>query len=488
VAIGTSSFSPFLILEKNRFTDNYVRMDTVNWTWGAGGGADLWGASARVVGNLFEGNNVVGIVGAKAGGMGIYPYTQGPLPEAYIQGNIFRENYLHGTRQGTAGAGLEVVETKEVTIRENLFESNMAISMGTSGLQWGRAVGGGLCISDGSTTGYGQKLVVGNRFINNYVRSYNGEAEGGGLYLYLTQATISGNAIIGNTARGTFSYGGGINTHSTSFRLENNIITQNNSYSYGGGIFIDDYNNLGVEGVIVNNTIFDNEAASYGGGLAIITGATVVALNNIFWADNAPVGKEIYVDQSIGFIRYNDIQGGYAGVGNIDADPQFVFPRLDSLNMNSPCINAGVDSALVTGLWYYTPETDYHGHPRPQPVGSMPDIGAEESPYPDALFERPQGVPKEFALYQNYPNPFNPTSSIKFDLPRTSQVSIKIYNILGEEVTSLVSGRLVAGSYVYEWDASGIASGVYLYRIEANTPLPGFSQGFIQSRKMVLMK
>jgi hypothetical protein len=100
-----------------------------------------------------------------------------------------------------------------------------------------------------------------------------------------------------------------------------------------------------------------------------------------------------------------------------------------------------------------------------------------------ALEETPTAVPKDFHLYQNYPNPFNPTTAIKFDLPKASRVTLKIYNILGEEVATLVSDWLTVGSYTYQWDASrsaGIASGVYLYQLEAGD--------FLKTRKMILLK
>jgi hypothetical protein len=86
----------------------------------------------------------------------------------------------------------------------------------------------------------------------------------------------------------------------------------------------------------------------------------------------------------------------------------------------------------------------------------------------------------QFKLKQNYPNSFNPITTIEFDLPKTSEVSLKVFNILGEEVTTLVSDRLSAGSYSYEWDVSELASGVYLYRLEA--------EGFVETRNMILMK
>ena len=91
--------------------------------------------------------------------------------------------------------------------------------------------------------------------------------------------------------------------------------------------------------------------------------------------------------------------------------------------------------------------------------------------------------PDQFVLYQNYPNPFNPSTTIEFDLPKATHVSLKIYNILGEEVITLVSDKLSAGSYSYEWDASrsaGMTSGVYLYRLQAGD--------YVVTRKMILMK
>jgi hypothetical protein len=87
---------------------------------------------------------------------------------------------------------------------------------------------------------------------------------------------------------------------------------------------------------------------------------------------------------------------------------------------------------------------------------------------------------QEFVLFPAFPNPFNPFTTIEFDLPKTSEVTLKIFNILGEEVATLVSDRLSTGSYSYEWDASNLASGVYLYRLETGN--------YVETRKMVVMR
>ncbi len=97
-------------------------------------------------------------------------------------------------------------------------------------------------------------------------------------------------------------------------------------------------------------------------------------------------------------------------------------------------------------------------------------------------------LPNSFLLHQNYPNPFNPSTAIEFDLPKTSEVTLKVFNILGEEVSTLVSDRLSTGSYSYEWDASNLASGVYLYRLQAGDPSQGAGQSYVETRKMVLMR
>jgi len=90
------------------------------------------------------------------------------------------------------------------------------------------------------------------------------------------------------------------------------------------------------------------------------------------------------------------------------------------------------------------------------------------------------GLPKAYTLYPAYPNPFNPTATIKYDLPQTSQVILEIYNLLGEKVITLVSDRLPAGTYEYQWGASQFASGIYLYQLRANN--------YTKTKKFILIK
>ncbi|MDY0081782.1 MAG: T9SS type A sorting domain-containing protein, partial [Ignavibacteriaceae bacterium] len=89
-------------------------------------------------------------------------------------------------------------------------------------------------------------------------------------------------------------------------------------------------------------------------------------------------------------------------------------------------------------------------------------------------------LPTEFTLYQNFPNQFNPGTTIKYDIPNTSEVSLIIYDILGKKVKELVNTKQEAGRYEIQFNASNLASGVYIYQLR--TP------GFTQARKMILAK
>ncbi len=89
-------------------------------------------------------------------------------------------------------------------------------------------------------------------------------------------------------------------------------------------------------------------------------------------------------------------------------------------------------------------------------------------------------IPEAFLLLQNYPNPFNPSTTIQFSLPEQSFVTLEVFNTLGENITTLVSENLNAGSYKYDWNAGSIPSGIYFYRLQTSV--------YSESKKMVLIK
>ena len=79
--------------------------------------------------------------------------------------------------------------------------------------------------------------------------------------------------------------------------------------------------------------------------------------------------------------------------------------------------------------------------------------------------EKNEQIPDKFLLSQNYPNPFNPNTTISYWLSAASHADLSIYNILGQKIATLVSGQQQAGQYQVSWDASGLSSGVYFYRL-----------------------
>ncbi|MCH8032784.1 MAG: T9SS type A sorting domain-containing protein [Bacteroidetes bacterium] len=106
-------------------------------------------------------------------------------------------------------------------------------------------------------------------------------------------------------------------------------------------------------------------------------------------------------------------------------------------------------------------------------------------------------LPSQFHLAQNYPNPFNPNTIIKFTIPssviasgtkQSQLVTLKVYDVLGSEVTSLVNEEKSAGVYEVEFDGNGLTSGIYFYRLQAGDPSTGSGQSFIDVKKMILLK
>jgi hypothetical protein len=127
------------------------------------------------------------------------------------------------------------------------------------------------------------------------------------------------------------------------------------------------------------------------------------------------------------------------------------------------------DAGLVAGTYNYRlKQVDYDG----------------SFEYFDAIVVE-VGVPDVFALNQNYPNPFNPSTRIDFSLASDSKVTLKIYDLLGQEVATLLNSNLVAGVHYVNFDAAGVNSGVYFYRIEA-TGVNG--NNFVDVKKMILTK
>jgi hypothetical protein len=91
-----------------------------------------------------------------------------------------------------------------------------------------------------------------------------------------------------------------------------------------------------------------------------------------------------------------------------------------------------------------------------------------------------QWMPLTYLLRQNFPNPFNPSTNISFSLPTRSFVSLKVIDLLGREVATIISEEMSAGSYSRQWNANNLTSGVYFYRLQAGS--------FAETKKLILLK
>jgi len=119
-------------------------------------------------------------------------------------------------------------------------------------------------------------------------------------------------------------------------------------------------------------------------------------------------------------------------------------------------------------------------------IGTAPDLGCFESSVLTGVTDQSNvSIPNTFTLYQNYPNPFNPSTEIRYSVPTVSVVKLSIYDILGQEIATLVNEQMQPGNYSIQWNASRMSSGLYFARLSVIT---GKGQSFTQTRKMMFTK
>jgi hypothetical protein len=275
-----------------------------------------------------------------------------------------------------------------------------------------------------------------------------------------------------------------------------NNLVYNNFYTgnincHGTGLGISSNTRLSI----INNTITGNEASPYGGALSTRNTISTVALNNIFWGNSSgPSMPEVDIlAGSPPEIVYCDVQGGWTGTGNIDINPELmdtVLTLSDTLfailSINSPCIDAGDPDAI-----YNDPEDPNNlGYALFPSRGTIRnDMGAYGGPGAkkwrivtdvNEEFQFTNEIPTAFKLLQNYPNPFNPSTTIRYNIPQLSFVTLKVYDVLGNEIETLVNEEKPIGNYEIEFNANNLSSGIYFYQIKADS--------YVETKKMILLK
>jgi hypothetical protein len=215
--------------------------------------------------------------------------------------------------------------------------------------------------------------------------------------------------------------------------------------------------------------------------------------------------------QSTAMFTNKSVWPGFVQSGNQNLDPGFGASIPGVLNPGTANANGVGLLAWFVAVRGGTGTTETYGYnltqiPQPEPANWTPTwplpeatdmqytntplkTGATDgSPVGDpnwfgisaGIAPAPGGTPQTFALSQNYPNPFNPSTKIDFTIPSNTLVQLKVYNVLGQEVATLVNETLTPGSHTVTFDASKYSSGVYMYKVTAGS--------FVSTRKMVLLK
>jgi len=280
---------------------------------------------------------------------------------------------------------------------------------------------------------------------------------GAGIYCgYSTSPHLLNVTITDNSTSTNYGGGGGIYCGYSSTPHLINVVINENYANYGGGIYL-----ASANAYLTNVTISENNANN-GGGIYCESSESYL-VNCILWNDTP---QEIYEYSGIVKATYSDIQDGWIGTGNIDADPLFADPENGNFHLTwanfpipdstkSPCIDAGDPNSPL------------------DPDSTRADIGAYYFDQMQTDIENTSvvKVPINYRLYQNYPNPFNPKTIIQYSIPKDSRVELKIYNIKGELVRTLVNEPQSIGYYDVVWNGRDdndipVSSGVYFYRLK----------------------
>ncbi len=239
------------------------------------------------------------------------------------------------------GGGIAVGTNASVNVIASRIESNSASSFG-----------GGIYCSDNGTLLVEDSVVGGNSagavgggistlgtaavVLDRSTVSGNGSGSGGGAYtigsssLRLVNSTVDGNMATNGSGGGVY-----IGTNSI-FACSNSVIDGNSAYAEGGGVYALDSSICRM----VNSVVFSNSAGIFGGALSLSSGVSPIILNSILWSNTAPGYNPVHYSGSAPSITYCNIEGGWTGAGNIDADP--LFTRVGfRLTSGSPCIASG---------------------------------------------------------------------------------------------------------------------------------------------------
>ena len=422
---------------------------------------------------------------------GLFAQSESEGTSISLTGCTFEDNFAG---RDAGGAMLYPLGSgSSITVENNTFINNQASApAGCGGGCWIRAPGGN------TTVEYCNNTFSGNA-------SLGGAEGGGGSYIELPTGPTNTLNLLGNTYNNDSSatLGGGVWIYCVSGTIDisENTFTENSADEIGGGIA------FAIEGgtiIFSRNVLDSNSAVNVGGGLSAYTGGTLNVFNNTFYNNSASEGGSIYfyfdpnasqsdvvnnilwhdTPPAIAFAgaqtvtaRYSDIEGGtgepWFGTGCIDADPLFADPAGGDFHLtwvNFPIPDATKSPCIDTG----DPASP------PDPDGTVADMGAFYFCQYTGIYEDYLNIRNLVRLYQNYPNPFNSITTIKYNLPKSDIIILKVYNLIGQEIETLIDCFQLAGEHKINWVAKGLPSGIYFYRLQAGE--------CTETKKLILQK
>ena len=464
----------------------------------SGGGIFITDVGAKISHNYIYNNTVADSFAVIGGGL-----TAGaPWSNSFviIENNIFDSNFCLRSVAASEGGGMQIISKARVC--NNTFSNNVVSS------DSGEAFGGGFVAGFNLDS----VLIYNNLIINNKVvtgiitNPIMDRALGGGFVLWNDSTAfirMIGNVIAYNevsSSNYTVGAGGYFERTKGDVIFANNLL-YGNHYSGSASCYGSALHMRKAKVSIINNTITGNEP-SINGALSTDLDNSSLIMNNILWGNSAGLSMP-EIDIWAGSppeIVYCDVEGGWTGMGNINLNPELMDTVLTTgdtlfaiLSIGSPCVDAANPDLIFNdpedpnnpgyALWpsMGTVRNDMGAYGGPRAISWIITDVDDESQFTNE-------IPVGFHLSQNYPNPFNPSTTIEFALPTPGFVRLSIFNILGEKVATPVSEDLTAGSYKYEWDATELTSGIYFYRLKAGDPSTGSGQGFVETKKMILLR
>lgn len=298
---------------------------------------------------------------------------------------------------------------------------------------------------------------------NDFLLAFTPPADG----VYLVKLSLPATGLVGAESTYKFRVAGGVYTPEM---LEE----------------LDEPNDTMVEADAIGNLLADSNSYEAEVGHHVASDVDYFMIEGIadmmLTAETFPANGERWVRDYDTILRVFDQDGNVLGSNDDKSDP-LTSELYDISNIYSRVI---LESLPYTGKYYvqvvpynggFEERTPTFGRPAVGPYNLKIDMTEIVS---TSIDENLTTLPVEYALNQNYPNPFNPTTTIRYQLPQAGHVTLVVYNILGQQVASLVDGQIIAGIHSVAFDANRLASGVYLYRLQAGN--------YVEVRKMLLIK